>query len=317
MQNNTQDRAKEKINFVFWGTPDVASDTLNILKQNGYIPSLIITSPDAKRGRGLHMEASPVAIFAEKNNIPCIKPEKLGELENIFTTSSQDGEPRKAIFQQENMRESKNDFQFDLFIVVAYGKIMPEKLINMPKLGSINIHYSLLPKYRGASPVESAILNGDTETGVTIQKMAFKLDSGAIIVQEKVTILPDEKAPKLRKRLIKLGGELLVRIIPEFTAGKIKPIPQNEKETTFCKKIKKEDGLIDLNGDAEKNYNKFRAYAVWPRTFFFRTGKRIIITDVDLIDNPLDEARGKQFIIKKVLPEGKKEIKYEEFLKQS
>lgn len=281
-----QNKINGKLNFVFWGTPDVASETLEILKENDFIPSLIITSPDAKRGRGLQMQSSPVALFAEKNNVPCLKPEKLEEeLETI----------------------SKNGFQFDLSIVVAYGKIIPEKIINMPKLGSVNLHYSLLPKYRGASPVESAILNGDTETGVTIQKMKFKMDSGPIIAMEKTVILPTEKAADLRKRLTKIGGQLLVKTLPKFLSGKIKEVAQNEKEATFCKKIKKEDGLINLNDDAIKNYNKFRAYAVWPRTFFFVNNKRIIITDAVLENN--------NFIIKKVLPEGKKEIKYEDFLK--
>ena len=280
-----QDNKNKKINFVFWGTPDVASETLEILKQNGYIPSLIVTSLDAKRGRGLHLEVSPVAIFAEKNNIPCLKPEKLDE---EFTLKL-------------------SILNLELFIVVAYGKIIPENIVNMPKLGSINIHYSLLPKYRGASPVESAILNGDMETGIAIQKMEFKMDSGPIIAQEKVEIGSKEKAPDLRKRLIKLGGELLVKILPEFVDGKIKTISQDESGATYCKKIKKEDGLIDLNDNSIKNYNKFRAYASWPRTFFFQNGKRIIVTSAELQDG--------KFVIKKVLPESKKEIKYEEFKK--
>jgi len=183
---------------------------------------------------------------------------------------------------------------------------MPENILNITKLGSLNIHYSLLPKYRGASPVESAILNGDTETGVTIQKMEYKMDSGPIIATEKTEIFPDEKAPDLRKRLLKIGGELLVKMLntPEW-----KETPQDESGATFCKKIKKEDGLMDLADNTKKNYNKFRAYAAWPRTFFFQNGKRIIITAAVLENG--------EFKIKKVLPEGKKEIKYEDFLKQN
>ena len=263
------------LKFVFWGTPDVASGTLEILKQNGYLPSLIITSPNAKSGRGLLMQKSPAALFAEQNNINCLKPEKL---DDDFTKKLQ-------------------ATSYKLFIVVAYGKIIQEDTLNIPKLGSINIHYSLLPKYRGASPVESAILNGDTKTGVTIQKMVYKMDAGPVIAEEKVTILPTEKASELRARLIK--------IMPEIMSGKIKETEQNENEATFCKKIKKEDGLIDLNDDSVKNYNKFRAYATWPRTFFFQGDKRIIINDA-ILENG-------QFTIKKVLPEGKKEIKWEEF----
>ena len=177
MQNNMS----KKLNFVFFGTPDVASDTLEILKQKGYIPSLIVTSPDKHQGRKMFITPPPVKVWAEKNNISYIQPEKLKE-----------SLPRS----QTRGNSPKSDFgeNFDLFIVVAYGKIMPEDILNMPKFGSINIHYSLLPKYRGASPVESAILNGDTETGITIQKMEFKMDSGPIIAQEKINIFPDEKA---------------------------------------------------------------------------------------------------------------------------
>lgn len=274
-------------NFVFWGTPDIASNTLEILKQAGFLPALIITSPDARSGRGLQMQASPVAMFAEQNKIPCLKPEKLDE----------------------EFSRKLSAINYQLFVVVAYGKIIPEDILNIPQLGSINIHYSLLPKYRGASPVESAILNGDTETGVTIQKMVYKMDAGPIIAEKKVNIFPDEKIQELRTRLIKVGGELLIKTLPDFIEGKTKEIMQNENDATFCKKIKKEDGLIDLNDDANKNYNKFRAYAAWPRTFFFKNGKRIIIIDAVLENN--------QFVIKKVLPEGKKEIKYEDFLKSN
>jgi methionyl-tRNA formyltransferase len=269
-----------KLKFVFFGTPDVASETLEILKSGGYLPALIVTSPDAKKGRGLQIHPSPTAIFAEKNNIACLKPEKVGELKELE--------------------------KFDLAIVVAYGKILPEKIINSPKLGSINIHYSLLPKYRGASPVESAILNGDMETGVSIQKMAFKMDTGDILAQEKVPIDPDEKAPDLRKRLIKIGGELLLKTLPDLIAGKIKPIQQNESEATYCKKIEKEDGLINLEQELPSTlYNKFRAYANWPRIYFFKDAKRIIITDASFTNG--------EFQIRKVLPEGKKEITWEEF----
>jgi methionyl-tRNA formyltransferase len=305
-----------KIKFAFFGTPDVAAETLEILKQAGFLPALVVTSPDAKRGRGLHMQASPVAVFAEKNNILCLKPDSLkGGLDIVFKNIAQTDGSSIAINQQIDMRVLKNNIQPDLFIVVAYGKIMPEKIINMPKLGSINIHYSLLPKWRGASPVESAILNGDTETGVTIQKMAFEMDSGPIIAQEKITIFPDEKALNLRKRLIKIGGELLVKTLqtPSFLpldkgeVPKAVGVKQDESQATFCKKIKKEDGLIDLKDDAVVNYNKFRAYAYWPRTFFFQNNKRIIITGAEFQDG--------KFVIRKVLPEGKKEIKYEDFIK--
>jgi len=297
-------KESKKLNFAFFGTPDVAAETLEILKEGGYMPSLIITSPDARAGRKMLLTPPPAKIWATENNISYTQPETQEELGSVFATSPQADEPRKAIFQQENMRASKNTFQFDLFIVVAYGKIISEKVLNMPKLGSINIHYSLLPKYRGATPIESAILNGDTKTGVTIQKMAYKLDTGDILAQEQTHIGPDEKSGELRKRCIKIGGELLIKVLENPLP---KGLKQDESKATFCRKIKKGDGLIDLNDDPIKNYNKFRAYFGWPSVFFFEKGKRVKITDAKLENG--------KFVIKKVLPEGRREIKYEDFEK--
>ena len=279
---------QDKLNFTFWGTPDVASDTLEILKGAGFLPSLIITAPDKPKGRKLLVAPPPVKVWAQNNNVPFMQPENL------------------------NLEDFSEEKMMDFSLVVAYGKIIPEVILNLPKFGSINVHYSLLPKYRGASPVETAILNGDPETGVTIQKMAYEMDAGNILAQEKTEILPEETAPELRKRLIKLGAELLIKILPDFAIGKLKPVPQDESRATYSHKIKKEDGLIDLNNDPVKNYNRFRAYAHWPRTFFlarrslggggFKDGKRKIITDASLENG--------KFVIKKIIPEGGKEVEY-------
>jgi methionyl-tRNA formyltransferase len=290
------------LKFVFFGTPDVASETLEILKESGYSPALIVTAPDRPVGRKMVLTPPPVKTWAIENDIPYIQPEKL-------TPSALGTSPLVR------GRLGGGLVLPDLFIVVAYGKILPEELIKAPKLGSINIHYSLLPKYRGASPVESAILAGDTETGITIQQMEYKMDSGPIIAQEKVVITPDEKAPELRTRLIKIGGELLVKtlstptLLPLIKGEVLKAegvwqlIPQDETQATYCKKIKKEDGLVNLEAlPPSELYNKFRAYAHWPRTYFFKDGKRIIITDARL-ENGI-------FVIKKIIPEGGKETTY-------
>lgn len=275
---------KNNINFIFWGTPDVASETLEKLKQEGYLPSLIVTSPDARSGRGLIMNPSPVAKFAEQNNIPCLKPEKLDS--EIINTLKATG--------------------YELAIVVAYGKILPAEILNIPKLGSFNVHYSLLPKYRGASPVETAILNGDKETGVTIQKMVYEMDAGDIVARESTPIGDTETAPELRSRLIEIGSKLLIQTLPKIIDKKLKPVPQNPTEVTFCKKIKKEDGLIKLSDNPILNFNKFRAYKHWPRIFFIDNSsginKRVIITDAKLEND--------KFVIHKVIPEGGKEMTY-------
>ena len=280
-----------KLNFAFLGTPTVASQTLDILKQNGHVPSIIITSPDKPAGRGLHLTPSPVSIWAEKNNIPCLKPEKINQ----------------------EFIEKFNKFNIDLSIVVAYGKILPENFIKIPKLGTINIHYSLLPKYRGASPLESALLNGDLITGVSIQQMAYKLDSGPIIADKQINIDAIDTKDILKDKLISLGGSLLCEIIPSIIKREVNPTIQDESNATHCAKIQKEDGEINLNDEANKNWNKYRAFYGWPGTYFFveKNNKKIRVKIKEATyENNL-------FIIKRVTPEGKKEIAYEDFLKQN
>ena len=219
-----------------------------------------------------------------ENNIPLLQPEKIDE--SYVATIKNELEKLGA----------------SLFIVVAYGKILPETLINIPTLGTLNIHYSLLPKWRGASPVESAILHGDTETGVSIQKMVFKLDAGPVIAEEKTSIHPNETAPELRTRLIEIGGDLLAKKLPEFVNGMLSLTKQSEELATRSGKIKKEDGLVNpLSDDPKTLWNKYRAYFGWPGIYFFdENNKRVKITDASLKDG--------KFVVKKIIPEGKKEI---------
>lgn len=277
------------LKFIFFGTPDVASKTLAILKDRGYIPELIVTSPDKQSGRGLQIHETPVALWAKENNIQCLKPEKI-DTEFISKLST---------------------FNFQLSIVVAYGKILPETLIKNPKLGTINIHYSLLPKYRGASPLEACLLNGDEVTGVSIQQMEYKLDSGGILREEKIEIGINDTKEELRDELITLGANCLCDILPQIIREEIIPKKQNEVLATFCKKIKKEDGEINPDGNALENWNKYRAFYGWPGVFFFTVKKdkniRIKITSASYENN--------SFIIKRVVSEGKKEMSYDEFLK--
>jgi methionyl-tRNA formyltransferase len=282
----------EKLNFAFFGTPTVASLTLDIMARNGYVPSIIVTSPDKPAGRGLKMTPTPVSLWAEKNNIPCLKPEKI---------------------TPEFINNLKPDI-YNLFVVVAYGKILPEILINAPKLGTINIHYSLLPKWRGASPLEASLINGDDVTGVSIQQMVYKLDSGPIFAEKEITI--DEKITKeeLRNKLIEMGGNLLCEILPKIVNKNITPEIQDESKAIYCSKINKEDGELDIvNGNPKENYNKYRAFSGWPGTYFFATkhNKKIRVKIKEAVyENNL-------FIINRVTPEGKKEISYEDFLRQN
>lgn len=277
------------LNFIFFGTPDVASKTLDILKENGYLPSLIVTSPDKPQGRKMIITPPPVKTWAIENDIPFLQPEKITP-EFISIIKSK---------------------ETDLSIVVAYGKILPEELINIPKLGTINIHYSLLPKYRGASPVESALLSGESKTGVSIQQMVYKLDSGPIIAKEEVNIDINETKETLREILINTGGVLLCEILPKIILRDISLADQDESKATFCKKINKEDAEIRIGDNPLENYNKYRAFAGWPEVFFFanKNGKniRVKIKEAVYEDN--------LFIIKRVIPEGKNEMDYKDFLK--
>lgn len=277
--------------FAFFGTPDVASKTLDILFNEDYIPSIIITSPDAPSGRGMRIKESPVSIWAKEHNIKCLKPEKI---DPIFINQFK-------------------ELGIDLSMVVAYGKILKEELIQSPKFGTINIHYSLLPKYRGASPLESSLLNGDEKTGVSIQQMVFKLDSGPIMEKEETIIDINETKEDLKNRLIKIGANLVCKIIPKIINNDIKRIDQDESIATNCSKIDKKDGELDLNNNPIENWNKYRAFYGWPGTYFFKEKNknkiRIKITSAKYENN--------SFIIERVIPEGKKEISYKDFLNQN
>ncbi|HEY4512934.1 MAG TPA: methionyl-tRNA formyltransferase [Candidatus Paceibacterota bacterium] len=269
------------INFAFFGGEPLAVPTLQKLQSEGITPSLIVSNPDKPRGRNLQVAPPPTAEWAKKHGIPLIQPEKL----------------RKE--------DIKNNFDF--FVVVSYGKIIPKDVLDLAKLGAINVHPSLLPIYRGPSPIVAAILNGDSETGVTLIKIDEEMDHGPILVQEKIPLSGNEFIQDLEESLAELGGKLLVKIIPEFIENKIQTKEQNHSRATYVKKISKADGEISLEDNPEKNWRKFRAYAAWPRVFFFKDGKRIIVTDAVLQND--------QFVIKKVLPEGKKEIAWQEFNK--
>jgi methionyl-tRNA formyltransferase len=272
--------------FIYFGTPYVGRDTLALLVERGFMPELVVTSPDAPRGRGLTLTPCETKAWAVEHGLPVFTPDTLDDaaLEEIKNVGA------------------------EYAIVVAYGKILPQALIDAFPLGILNIHYSLLPKYRGASPVEAALLQGDTVTGVTIQKMAFALDAGDILAQKGVEILPDETTRELRPRLVREGAELLAGVLPSFENGTAEFAPQDHGLATRAGKIKKEDGLLTLGEDAA-NWNKYRAYAESPGTYFFVTkgGRQMRVKVVTAA------MRDGTFTPLRVVPEGKKETDYAEF----
>jgi len=269
--------------FAYFGTPKVASDTLAILIERGFIPAIVVTSPDAPRGRGLALTPSETKTLALAHEIPVMTPEKLNA-ETIAAIGS---------------------LGCDYAVVVAYGKIFPEELINVFPRGVLNVHYSLLPKYRGATPLETALLAGERETGVTVQKMVKELDAGDILAQETTEIARDETARELRPRLISVGANLLVNTLPAYVQGDVTPIVQDASCASRTYKIKKEDGLISLDASGDENWNKYRAYADSIGTYFFERGKRVKIIKASM--------KNGKFVIERVIPEGKREMAYSSF----
>lgn len=273
--------------IIFWGTPDITLPYLEKLEQAGYNIVAVVTLPDRPIGRKQILTKPAPKIWAEKRNIPVLQPEKL---DTDFIEILQTYDP-------------------DISIVVAYGKIIPEQIINLPKKGTLNVHYSLLPRWRGATPVESAILHGDRETGVSIQQMVFKLDAGDIFAEQTIPLTGSEYREDLRNTLSEIGSSLLIEKLPFILDGTLQAKTQDESLVTRAKILTKEDGLITLDENPNTLWQKWRAYFPWPGLFFFDThGKRIKITEAHFENG--------KFIIEKVIPEGKKETTWEEFEKK-
>ena len=226
--------------IVFFGTPYFAAEILKHLIQNNIQIVAVVTQVDKSHRYIPEVKKTALKLLP---NTPIIQPEKASDLEFI---------------------ESLKKFDADLFIVAAYGQILKESLLNIPKLASINIHASLLPKYRGANPIRSAILNGDTQTGITIMKMVKKMDAGDIILKKEVDINDDENFQSLEKKLIDLSKDLIIETIKLFKEKKVLYTPQDESEVSYSSKIKFEDRLIDWNNSAKDIFNKIRAFSLEP-----------------------------------------------------
>tara|TARA_B100001179_G_scaffold232730_1_gene226838 strand:- start:2661 stop:3497 length:837 start_codon:yes stop_codon:yes gene_type:complete len=270
-------------NFVYFGTPEFSVIVLEELKTAGFMPNLIVTAPHRPVGRKQVLTPPPVKVWADEHNIECWQPERPNDI-------------------VDKLRERDDD----LYIVASYGYIVSQKLLDIPRLGVLNVHTSLLPKYRGASPIESAVLNGDSETGSTIMKMTLGMDEGPIITQSRFPLEPDVTKPELFTMLAHDGGKLLATILPDYIKGMCTPIEQNHEEASYCGKIQKSDGDITNDDDITRE-RKYRAYYGWPGVFIFDGETRLKITDASY--------DGKNFIIHKVIPAGKKEIDFEMYQK--
>src|SRR5882757_2508946 len=237
------------LRIIFMGTAELSCASLEILARDERLSVIaVVTQPDKPKGRDLKLTPSPVKILAEKLNLPVLQPLKARDEQFIA-----------------ELRELKPG----LMAVVAYGQILPQPILDLPRFGCLNVHTSLLPKYRGAAPIQWAIADGEPETGVTIMQMDAGLDTGPILATQRTPILATDDSQTLHDRLAKLGAELLAETIPAYVAGKIVPRPQLAEGSTYAAKIKKEDGQIDWARPASQIWNRLRAFTPWPGAFTF------------------------------------------------
>lgn len=241
------------LKIIFLGTAELACPSLEKLLRNGdFCVLAVVTQPDKPKGRELKLTPSPVKILAQKLRLPVLQP---------------------ARARDEKFISELRDLKPDLLVVAAYGQILPPAILDLPESGCLNVHASLLPKYRGAAPIQWAIADGETETGVTIMKMDAGLDTGPVVSVRRTPILPADDSQSLHDRLAQLGAKLLIETIPDYVAGKIVPQPQLAEGSSYAAKIKKEDGRIDWNLPAEKIWNRLRAFTPWPGAFTYLPGE--------------------------------------------
>ncbi len=253
----------KKYQVVFFGTSEFAIPALDALSKSPELSvKAVVSQPDMPVGRHQKLEPTPVKLYAQTINLPVLQPEKIRKNEEFF--------------------KLLKELQPDLFVVISYGQILPKNILDLPKYGSINIHGSLLPKYRGASPIQHALLNGDNETGITFMKMNEKMDEGDMLVLKKYEIQEDDTFETLYKKLAVLGGAMAPLVINDYLEGTLTPIRQDSSKATTCGKIEKNDGCIKWNEQSAKEIrNKIRAYTPWPSCFTTWGGKRLKILSVN------------------------------------
>jgi methionyl-tRNA formyltransferase len=242
-----------KLRIIFMGTAELAcASLLALTREPGFTVVAVVTQPDKPKGRALKLHPSPVKEVALATSLPVLQP---------------------ARARDESFLDDLRQLHPDLIVVAAYGQILPQAILDLPRFGCLNVHTSLLPKHRGAAPIQWAILEGDANTGVTIMKMDAGLDTGAILAQQSTPIHADDDSQTLHDRLAQLGATLLVQTIRDHVAEKILAIPQPAEGATYARKIKKEDGLLDWSQPARVLWNRIRAFTPWPGAFtHFTTG---------------------------------------------
>ena len=297
------------MNIVFMGTPEFALPTLRKIYNSSHSIISIVTQPDRPKGRGQIKVASPIKNFAIENNIPLLQPENVNA---------------------ENFIQFLLEKRPDYIIVVAFGQILHEALLKVPKQFCINLHSSLLPKYRGAAPINRAIINGDARSGVTTMIMDKGMDTGDILLIRETSIEKDDDAKSLHDKLAEQGGKLVLETLALLEKNKLLPIPQDSDLASYAPKLKKEESLIDWKIPANKIFNKIRGLTPWPGTHTLFNGKRLCILKSEVIkgepsdrpgyieritDSGIEVGTGeKRLKITEVKPEGKKAMPVKSFL---
>jgi len=251
------------VNIAFFGTPTFAVPTLDRLVTTGANVSVVVTQPDRRRGRGHRVAFSPVKEFALASDIPVLQP-----------NSAKDS----------NFIAQLADYAPDLGVVVAYGQLLPDSVLNAPRLGTINVHASLLPKYRGAAPIHRAVIAGERETGITVIRLVKRMDAGPMLARAVRPVRPDETSDEIEKDLADVGANLLLSVIGDVSTGRCSEVPQDHSLATVAPRLSREDGSIDWNRPAEDVHNLVRGLHPWPHAFTYLHGERHVIlrTFVDI-----------------------------------
>ena len=300
--------------IVFMGSPDFALSTLRALA-GAYDVVGVVTQPDRASGRGRELKPPPVKVLAQELNIPIIQPEKL---------------------KQPEAMEQLRAWAPDLIVVAAFGQILRKDVLELPRFGCVNVHASLLPRWRGAAPIHAAILAGDEETGVTIMQMDVGLDTGPMLAKRSIHLKPDDTAGSVFQPLSTLGADLLIETLPDYLSGGLQPVPQPEEGVTYAPMMKKEDGKLDFNFDANELERRVRAFNPWPGTFMDFDGTTLKVHRAHVTPLPVGEgmgvraadagqrlivenqpavgARGGVLVLDEVQPAGKKSMNGKSFL---
>lgn len=297
---------------VFFGTPQFAVPTLQRLLDSSHSLAGVITQPDRPRGRGQKVTHSPVKALALARGIGVYQPDRL---------------------KLPEVADTLRAWRPDLGVVAAYGRIIPEHLLNVPRLGMINVHASLLPKYRGAAPVHRAVINGDRETGVTIMRVVKELDAGGMFAKVTRPITSDDTSDVVERELARIGAELLVTVVDQLAGGTAREEPQDEAQATYAPRLTKEEGLIDWAQSASQIHNRVRGLYPWPHAYTFLKGARLILlrsevrtgqensfqqtpgTILEVASQAIHVATGNgRLAVTEVQPEGRRAMRVHDFL---